>query len=537
MNKIINPPPVDVLIIGAGASGAAAAWNLSSTNLSILCLEQGGHVKPEEYPSTRIGWEARKYSDYNVSPNIRKLPSDYPINDSESPIGIANFNAVGGSTILFSGHFPRLHPSDFKTKTLDGVADDWPISYAKLEPYYNLNDKMMGVSGIEGDTAYPPIKGLLPPIPLGKLGETIGNGFNKLNWHMWPSYSAIITRPYMNRDKCVNLGPCNTGCPQGAKSSVDITYWPLAFQAGVKLKTHCRVSEVTVDEKGQATGAFYFDEGGNKTYQEAKIVIVACSGVGTPRLLLNSKSRLHPEGLANSSGLVGKNLMLHPLGYVEGVFDEDLDSALGPQGCCIQSQEFYETDKNRGFDRGFTMHVLRGNGPLETALSGVALRRIPTGDGHHEAFESLYGKTIGMGIIVEDLPELANSVTLDEKMTDSNGIPAPKINYRLSENSKRMLAFGLAKGKEVMKAAGASDTIAFGPVRNTGWHLMGTARMGKDPLNSVVNEYGQAHDVKNLYIVDSSVFVTSGGVNPASTLQSIALYITDHIKANTTGHI
>ena len=140
-----------------------------------------------------------------------------------------------------------------------------------------------------------------------------------------------------------------------------------------------------------------------------------------------------------------------------------------------------------------------------------------------------------MGIIVEDLPELANSVTLDEKLTDSNGIPAPKINYKLSENSKRMLAFGLEKGKEVMKAAGASETIAFGPVRNTGWHLMGTARMGKDPLNSVVNEYGQAHDVKNLYIVDSSVFVTSGGVNPASTLQSLALYITDHIKTTIVG--
>jgi choline dehydrogenase-like flavoprotein len=139
-------------------------------------------------------------------------------------------------------------------------------------------------------------------------------------------------------------------------------------------------------------------------------------------------------------------------------------------------------------------------------------------------------KTIGIGIIVEDLPEEHNSVTLDKEMTDSNGIPAPKINYTLSENSKKMLTHGLNKGKEVMDASGAIKTLAFGPVRNTGWHLMGTTKMGNDSNNSVVNKWGQTHDVSNLFIVDSSIFVTSGGVNPASTLQALSLYITDYIK-------
>lgn len=527
--KIENP---DVLIIGAGAAGAAAAWSLSQTKLKIVCLEQGGFMNPDEYPSTKVGWEAMKYDKFNVSPNVRNLKSDYPINDSESPIAIANYNAVGGSTILYSGHFPRFHPSDFKVKDLDGVADNWPMSYYDLEPFFNLNDKMMGVSGLSGDPAYPIIDGMFPPIPFGEMGEVMAKGFNKLGWHWWPSYSAIITREYMHRGKCINLGPCNMGCPQGAKSSTDITYWPIAKRNGVDLRINCRVREITVDINGKLTGAIYYDENGKECFQSAKIVLVACNGVGTPRLLLNSKNKFFPDGLANRSGLVGKNLMLHPLGYVEGLFEQELNSNLGPHGCLMQSQEFYETDKSRGFVRGYTMQLLRGPGPIETAISAVSRRDIPLGLNHHDALQKTLGKNIGIGIIVEDLPEEHNTVTLDPNITDSNGIPSPKINYTLSDNSKKMLAHGIEKSKEVMIEAGAYKTISFGPVRNTGWHLMGTAKMGIDPNTSVVNQFGESHDVKGLYIVDSSVFVTSGGVNPASTLQAVALYICDKIKNN-----
>jgi choline dehydrogenase-like flavoprotein len=159
-------------------------------------------------------------------------------------------------------------------------------------------------------------------------------------------------------------------------------------------------------------------------------------------------------------------------------------------------------------------------------------KEIQIGQQHHEQFDSKLGRTIGMGIIVEDLPETHNNVTLDPELTDTNGIPAPKVNYTLSDNSKKMLAHGLSKGVEVMEAAGAKKTLKFGPVKNTGWHLMGTAKMGNDPNNSVVNKWGNSHDVSNLFIVDSSIFVTSGGVNPASTLQALSLYITNHIIKN-----
>ena len=523
---------VDILIIGAGASGAAAAWSLSETGLSIMCLEQGDRVEATDYPSTMRNWEVLRQREYNERPDVRKAAADYPINDKDSPIAIANFNAVGGGTILYSAHFPRFHPSDFKARTLDGVADDWPVDYTQLEPFFSENDRMMGVSGLVGDPAYPPMERLLPPVPLGRMGETIAIGFNRLGWHWWPSYSAIITRDYGGREKCIHLGPCNTGCAQGAKASVDITYWPHAIRNGVQLKTRCRVREITVNDKGRATGVIYYDEHGHECRQQARLVILACNGVGTPRLLLNSRSVCFPDGLANRSGLVGRNLMLHPLGYVEGLFDKPLDSHLGPQGCCILSQEFYETDTGRDFVRGYTMQVLRGPGPIETALSGIARREIPWGVDHHQAFAARFGRTIGIAIIVEDLPEQHNSVTLDPDLVDANGIPAPKVTYTLSENSRKMLAHGLTMGKEVLTAAGSSKNLAFGPVRNTGWHLMGTARMGTDPEYSVVNEWGRSHDVRNLFIVDSSIFVTSGAVNPVSTMQALALYIADTMKRN-----
>ncbi len=523
---------VDILVIGAGASGAAMAWSLADTRMRILCLEQGGWVDPAEYPSARKNSEMPGPNDLHVNPNVRQRPTDYPINDSDSAISVVNFNGVGGSTILYAAHFPRFHPSDFSVRTDDGVADDWPISYPQLEPFFAENDRMMGVSGLAGDPAYPAKSPPLPPLPLGRLGETLARGYNKLGWHWWPSDSAIASRPYEGRDECLNLGTCISGCPQGAKGSVDITYWPAAQRMGVEIRTQCRVCEITVDDKGMATGVIYYDADGTECRQRAEVVVLACNGVGTPRLLLNSCSRAFPDGLANSSGLVGKNLMFHPVGGAQGLFEERLDGHAGPQACCFLSQEFYETDPTRDFVRGYTMQISRSSGPVTTALSGTLAGTIPWGTHHHDAFASQFDHTAGIGIMCEDLPEAHNTVTLDPDLVDSNGIPAPKIDYRLSDNSVRMLRHGQEKARQVLEAAGASQVTTYGPARLAGWHLMGTARMGLDPARSVVNEWGRCHDVRNLFIVDGSIFVTSGAVNPTSTIQALALYVADTMKKN-----
>jgi choline dehydrogenase-like flavoprotein len=520
---------VDVLIVGSGASGAAVAWSLADTRMRILCLEQGDWVKPTDYPSNGRDWEARLYSDFATSPNRRKRETDYPINDAASPIKVVNFNGVGGSTIMYTAHYPRLHPSDFKVKTLDGVAEDWPVDYETLEPFFAENDRMMGVSGLAGDPAYPAHQPPMPPLPLGRSGQRFGKAMNSLGWHWWPSDSTIATVDYEGRGRCLNLGHCTPGCAQGAKASTDITYWPHALRAGVELRTRCRVREVTVDAEGMATGVIYYDIDGNEHFQPAELVILACNGVGTPRLMLNSVSAKFPTGIANSTGLVGKNLMFHPYAQTFGYVDEEVDGNRGPP-LCLWSAEFYETDPRRDFVRGYTYQFGRGTQSIHEAITSTHQGRLPFGADHHAVYRKLLNHRLYLSAICEDLPEEHNRVTLDPVAKDSNGIPAPKVEYTIGDNTKKMMAHAHAHARQVLEAAGATNIGIESPILNGGWHLLGTARMGDDPERSVVNGWGRCHDVRNLFIVDGSIWVTSGGVNPTSTIQALALYIADNIK-------
>ncbi len=477
---------VDVLIIGSGASGAAVAWSLADTKMRILCLEQGDWMKQADYPSNGRDWEAQLFDDFSTSPNRRGRPTDYPINDDDSPIKVVNFNAVGGSTIMYTGHYPRLHPSDFRVRSLDGVADDWPIDYATLEPFFAENDRMTGVSGLAGDPAYPPKQPPMPPLPLGKSGTRFAHAMNKLGWHWWPSDTAVATTEYDGRAPCINLGHCTPAYTQGAKASTDITYWPHALRAGVELRTRCRVREITTNEHGMASGAIYYDAGGAERFQPAEVVIMACNGVGTARLLLNSTSSRFPNGLANSSGLVGKNLMFQPYAQVYGYVEEPLDSNRGSP-LCLWSKEFYETDPSRDFVRGYAFQFGRGIGPVTEAITSDADGRLPWGADHHRAFRRLVGRRIGLSAICEDLPKEHNRVTLNPVLKDGHGIPAPKVDYTLSENSLRMMDHGIARAREVLAAAGATNVGVQSPILNGGWHLLGTARMGTNPERSVVN--------------------------------------------------
>ena len=320
--------------------------------------------------------------------------------------------------------------------------------------------------------------------------------------------------------------------PYEAKSSVDNTYLPLIKNKNFKLLSCARVIKLNTDVNGKIKNVIFSYKNKNIYKVKGSIFILACSGLGTPRLLLNSKNKYLPDGIANSSGLVGKNLMLHPLGYIEGTFKNYLGSNIGPQGCNIYSHEFYETNKKNKFKRGFTMQVLRSGNVLNTAKQLFKFNKIKFGKNFYDSFFENYGKQIPIAIISEDLPELKNRVELDKNNLDSSGMPGIKVFYKISSNTKKILKDGLKKGSELMSKAGAKKIFSYAPVRNTGWHIMGTAKMGNHSKNSVVNRNGVCHDVKNLLIIDSSIFPSSSSVNPVSTIQALALKITDYIKKN-----
>jgi choline dehydrogenase-like flavoprotein len=513
----------DVLVIGSGPAGAAITKRLTDLGAKVICLEQGDWAKPEEYPSMQPNWElAYVRGRFHRSPNIRKRPEDYPVvavgMDQSIPEMV---NGVGG-TIHWSAHFPRMHPSDFRTRSLDGVGDDWPISYQELEPYYDLNDREMGVSGLAGDPANPPrLARPTPPLPMGVMGKTIGRAFDKLDWYWWVSDNAIISQSYDGRGACEMHGKCELGCPMRAKATADVTYWPKALKKGALLKTWARVREITLDWRGRVRGALYYDRNGKLHEQLARVVVVSCNGIGTPRLLLNSKSKFYPDGIANSSGMVGRNLMLHVRRSLPGVFEDRMDSQIGPADFAI-SQQFYETDLTRGFARGYSFILQRPSGPLQQSYG------VPWGSEHHRVMRRRFPHIINVGVCGEDLPEYQNHIDLDPDVKDSFGIPAARLTYNVGENSRKMLEHGARMGRQLLEAAGAIEITDTGFRMNVS-HLMGTARMGSNPDNSVVNAWNQAHDAKNLFVVDGSSFTTSGAVNPTSTIGALALRAADGI--------
>lgn len=518
----------DVVIVGAGASGAAAAWRLASAGLRVTCLEQGGWVDPAATPSLRPDWEIARQTTHHPNPNVRQGAADYPVDDSEAAIKPFLYNAVGGSTILWGAHFPRFRPSDFKVRTLDGVADDWPISYEDLAPWYEENDRVMGVSGLAGDPGNPArAPRQMPPVPPGVAATRMAGAFDRLGWHWWPCDVAINTTPYgEGRGACNNCGPCDLGCPQGARSATDVTYWPRALKAGARLITGARVFEVETDAQGRATGVAYFDVEGRIQRHRAAVVALAANGLGTARLMLLSRSKRFPDGLANDTGLVGRRLMHHPTGMVTGTFDDAVEGWRGPFAVSILCQEFYETDPARDFVRGYQMQLIRSDGPVGTAVGGY-LPRVPWGKGHHARFRQVFGHTASLTVTTEDLPRDENRVTLSDTLTDAHGIPAPKMTYTLDDNTKRMIEHGIARASQAFAEAGATDITPQRLVVNAGFHLLGTACMGADPGASVVDARSRAHAVPNLVILDGSVFTTAAALNPTSTIQALALRAAD----------
>ena len=505
----------DAVVIGCGAAGAAAAWRLASRGLSVLVLEQGGHVDRATSPALGHDWEAALQSRFHPDPGVRQGAHDYPVVADDTPIRPALFNAVGGGTVRWGAHFPRLRPADFRTHSLDGVGADWPIAYADLEQWFALTDRIMGVAGLAGDPANPPRAARpMPPLPLGPGPTRLAEAFNRLGWHWWPADSAIATTPYDGRGACNHCGPCGLPCVPGARGDAAIAYVPRLLAAGARLETQARVLAIAPDAQRVT-----WRQGGVTHHTPTRAVVLAANGMGSARLLL-------ANGLANGSGLVGRGLMHHPTAIVTGRFAERLDGHKGPFACALFSQHFIEHDSARGFARGYQLQALRGGGPVQTALGGY-MARLPWGRTHHAAFEATFAHSVSLTVTAEDFPEDSNRVTLDPRLTDSDGLPAPCLHYRVSENSRRMLDHGILRATEVLREAGAQDVFVNPLASAAGFHFLGTARMGNDPKTSVTDAECRAHEMPNLVVPDGSVFVTAGAVNPTSTIQAIALRAAD----------
>ena len=545
---------VDVLIIGSGASGGPFAWSLSQAQgLKVACLEQGDWDQPASEVDIWTRNESwgdgtwKRLIKPTRQPGVNYFDNGYPYDHTDSYWEPILGNHVGGAMVHYAGGWSRLTPSHFLQRTLTGVGDDWPIRYEDLAPWYDFNDNFVGISGVPGNPAYPNRHVTLLPVPGQSESKTqVQLAADKLGWHYFPGERAVITVPFKGRKPGT----------REAKNRADIVHWPEAIRNGVVLKTRATVREITVDKDGRADGALYFDADGQLHEQKARLVVVACNGIGTPRLLLNSRSSRFPQGLANSSGLVGRGLMSHPLNSVVGVLENDNPSPRVGVGGGGSIDEFEDIGFRGGAVGGFTLSTAGFTGPVAVALGTpaesiatvipAALEQGPRGTGqelpwgraHHAAFQERFQYTATVNVTSSELAEDANRVELHSTLTDDFGTPAPKLTYSRSENTQKLLAYAMERGEQLLEAMGATEIVSAGMARDfvgrgaTPGHYLGTARMGVDPERSVVDQWGRAHDVKNLFIIDGSVFTTSAVVTPTSTIQANALRIADYVKKN-----
>ncbi|MBV8214293.1 MAG: GMC family oxidoreductase, partial [Verrucomicrobia bacterium] len=349
----------DVIVIGSGAGGGVIAKELAEAGLQVTVLEVGRRYDAyNDYHTNEIDFEARAANVFSAKDPRR----DHYTSDRTNGFSYTRVKGVGGSTLAYHAMNPRLHESDFRVRSEDGVADDWPISYAELEPYYTKVEFELGVSGPDGADANPfePPRSKpypTPPHGFNLASQVIKRGAEKLGLHLVREPLAIPTTDWMGRPACINAGTCRLGCKISSKSSIDVTYIPKAERTRrVSIRTECMAREITVTADGRARSVIYFDPEGHEQEVLGRVIVVAGNAVETARLLLLSKSHLFADGLANSSGLVGKRFMEHLAVFSTGIFSERLDSWRGvPTGGIIQ--DFYETNPRNGFARGFAISV------------------------------------------------------------------------------------------------------------------------------------------------------------------------------------
>jgi choline dehydrogenase-like flavoprotein len=521
----------DFLIVGAGAAGGVVAKELATAGFRVVVLEQGPWLKEGDFQHDEI-WANRRHAltnDHRRQPNTRR--------ESEAEQATLNPTVtygrmVGGGTVHFTANYWRFHEIDFVERSRKGAVpgtgfDDWPITYADLEPFYTKAEWELGISGQAGVSPHEPPRSRpypLPPLPVKPVGVLAEQAARKLGWTAAPSPMAILSQPYRGRAPCVQCGFCEGfGCEMQAKSSTLVTVIPAAVRTGrCEVRPESYVRKIEVDRRGRAIGAVYFDRDGKEHLQRARAVVVCANGAETPRLLLMSKSSRFPDGLANSSGLVGRYLMYNGGAFAAGLFEHEINGYRGVHVSRV-IHDFYELDPALGLIGGGGIDTRFDFTPIGFAVDAMPPDAPRWGPGFKQALGQHYVRTMCALAHTTSLPVESNSISLDPDAKDAWGLPAIRVTFREHENDVRLYRWFMERNLELLGAAGAVKRWQF-PLDTyyPAVHLLGTCRMGNDPTRSVVDRYHRAHDVPNLFLVDGSSFVTGGRGQPTCTIQALA---------------
>ena len=541
-SKLKKMDSVDVIIVGMGAGGGPAAKVLSEAGYRVIGFDKGPWLRPaEHYSGDELKYQNRSY----LWPDVNLMPRTVR-SDSNAEARIFNFSPVpsnvGGGTSHMAGWTPRPRESDFIFHSLHGdlagaSLADWPIRYEHLEPYLTKVEWSYGISGLAGadkgaafrSRPYPSA-----PLPPTQFGKKFYEGANKLGINAFPLPMSHLTegnalgRPAVNRTSFWN----QYGDPTLTRSSVATTYIPEALETGnFEVRADCFVNRVQLGSDGKVTGVVYIDTDGVETEQNAAVVILALGAIESARLMLLSTSARFPDGLANDSGLVGKNATFHEYIFAVGLFDKEVSEPLNGFTGNYQSggsMHFYETDENRGHIGGGIIATTQIGQPINAIMPG----RPTWGSAMKDADRDYFDHSMKIGFILQDMPQETNRVDLDPRVKDAWGLPVARITNRPHANDTAMSKWQIDKNVEILEAAGAARTMpVYLGTEFTGnaCHQQGTVRMGSDPKKSVLNEWGQAHSVENLFVLDGSGFPTAMGVNPTLTIMANSWRCADYI--------
>ncbi len=527
---------VDFLIVGSGAAGGVMAKELATAGFSVLVLEQGPRLEAHqfEHDEFKYFWQSALNNHPSRQPTMFRAGPDAPVQQQQA---IVYHRLVGGGSVMFTSNYWRFKPIDFNERSVVGpIAGtglaDWPITYDELEPYYTKAEWDLGVSGVAGPFDPPRSRGYpTPPLPVKSSGVLFERGARALGLHPQPAPMCIISAPYKGRPACQHCGYCaGFGCEHRAKSSTLFTVIPDAEATGrCTVRPGSYVRRIEINRQGRATGVTYFDEDRGEHFHAARAVIVCANGAETPRLLLLSANSQFPDGLANSSGLVGKYLMFNGNASTAGVFERPLNDWKSVM-VTRMIWDYYDSDPQRGFYGGGGLDSRYWGYPLFFAMSGLP-RDAPTwGPEFKRLLRNNYSRTMNTDVHTTSLPVESNRIELDPDVRDAWGLPAMRVTYKDHPDDIAMMKFLAGRAIEIMEAAGALRT--WGPQsfeQQVGYHLLGTCRMGNDPKTSVIDRYHRTHDVPNLFLCDGSSLVTGGRGQPTETIQALAYRAAEYI--------